>query len=254
MPTGSISFGRFELETLSWERRSSFSHNRYLEEVVKCATPGSVTQKRAILEAHFKKKPLLPQVSLENQSAAECQATENDLDHHASCSDEFEDRDDGRQPEFAWYDETPTGSDGHEVVECEQQGTWSSEYPIESTPCNDKRVVDSTYEQSDHDEILQHQPENNSKASNKDDLCVVSEQEPDNKAVIIEEILGNKETFIVEELPEKKEATIVEELMSVSPKSAAVEKERVPTLKKKTQKAPVKVRDCQVHCSLFRLI
>jgi len=238
LPTGSISFGRFELETLSWERRSTFSHNRYLEEVVKCATPGSVTQKRAILEAHFKKKPLLPQASLENQSTAECQAIGNDLDHRASCSDEFEDHDFGRQPEFAWYDETLTGSDGHDVVECEQPGTWSSEYPIESAPCNDKRVVGSTYEQSEHDEILEHQPENDSTTSNKDDLCVVSEQEPDNKAVIIEELLENMKTVIVEELPEKKEAIIVEALKSdVSPKSPAFEKKSMPTLKKKTQKS-----------------
>ncbi|KAK6146792.1 hypothetical protein DH2020_020661 [Rehmannia glutinosa] len=38
--SGSISFGRFENEALCWERRSSFSHNRYLEEVEKCSKPG----------------------------------------------------------------------------------------------------------------------------------------------------------------------------------------------------------------------
>ncbi|XP_014505692.1 protein WVD2-like 5 [Vigna radiata var. radiata] len=54
--SGSISFGRFENEPLSWERRSSFSHNRYLEEVEKCSKPGSVIQKKAYFEAHFKKK------------------------------------------------------------------------------------------------------------------------------------------------------------------------------------------------------
>ncbi|XP_047173705.1 protein WVD2-like 7 [Vigna umbellata] len=54
--SGSISFGRFENEPLSWERRSSFSRNRYLEEVEKCSKPGSVIQKKAYFEAHFKKK------------------------------------------------------------------------------------------------------------------------------------------------------------------------------------------------------
>ncbi|RDX73982.1 Protein WVD2-like 7, partial [Mucuna pruriens] len=54
--SGSISFGRFENEPLSWERRSSFSHNRYLEEVEKCSKPGSVIEKKAYFEAHFKKK------------------------------------------------------------------------------------------------------------------------------------------------------------------------------------------------------
>jgi len=63
--SGSISFGRFELESLSWERRSSFSHNRYLEEVEKYARPGSVTEKKAYFEAHFRRKALLRQAEKE---------------------------------------------------------------------------------------------------------------------------------------------------------------------------------------------
>ncbi|RDX90670.1 Protein WVD2-like 7, partial [Mucuna pruriens] len=51
----SVSFGRFESDSLSWERWSSFSPNKYLEEVEKCATPGSVAQKKAYFEAHYKK-------------------------------------------------------------------------------------------------------------------------------------------------------------------------------------------------------
>ncbi|GLT99894.1 hypothetical protein SLE2022_173000 [Rubroshorea leprosula] len=54
--SGSVSFGRFEKEPLFWERRSSFSHNRYLEEVEKFSKPGSVIEKKAYFEAHFKKK------------------------------------------------------------------------------------------------------------------------------------------------------------------------------------------------------
>ncbi|CAA0824448.1 TPX2 (targeting protein for Xklp2) protein family, partial [Striga hermonthica] len=61
--SGSISFGRFEIESLCWERRSSFSHNRYLEEVEKYSKPGSVTEKKAYFEAHFKKKGTLPLAS-----------------------------------------------------------------------------------------------------------------------------------------------------------------------------------------------
>ncbi|GER44485.1 TPX2 (targeting protein for Xklp2) proteinfamily [Striga asiatica] len=61
--SGSISFGRFEIESLCWERRSSFSHNRYLEEVEKYSKPGSVTEKKAYFEAHFKKKGILPLAS-----------------------------------------------------------------------------------------------------------------------------------------------------------------------------------------------
>ncbi|XVF84870.1 hypothetical protein PTKIN_Ptkin17bG0074000 [Pterospermum kingtungense] len=51
----SVSFGRFENDSLSWEKWSSFSPNKYLEEVEKCATPGSVAQKKAFFEEHYKK-------------------------------------------------------------------------------------------------------------------------------------------------------------------------------------------------------
>ncbi|ESW25678.1 hypothetical protein PHAVU_003G056200 [Phaseolus vulgaris] len=50
----SVSFGRFENDSLSWEKWSAFSPNKYLEEVEKCATPGSVAQKKAYFEAHYK--------------------------------------------------------------------------------------------------------------------------------------------------------------------------------------------------------
>ncbi|KAI4314260.1 hypothetical protein L6164_027187 [Bauhinia variegata] len=51
----SVSFGRFENDSLSWEKWSTFSPNKYLEEVERCATPGSVAQKKAYFEAHYKK-------------------------------------------------------------------------------------------------------------------------------------------------------------------------------------------------------
>lgn len=51
----SVSFGKFENDSLSWEKWSSFSPNKYLEEVEKCATPGSVAMKKAYFEAHYKK-------------------------------------------------------------------------------------------------------------------------------------------------------------------------------------------------------
>lgn len=52
----SISFGRFLSESLAWEKRSTFSHNPYLEEVEKFSKPGSVAQKKAYFEARYKKK------------------------------------------------------------------------------------------------------------------------------------------------------------------------------------------------------
>ncbi|XP_022132276.1 protein WVD2-like 7 isoform X2 [Momordica charantia] len=52
----SISFGRFMSESLAWEKWSAFSHNRYMEEVEKFSKPGSVAQKKAYFEAHYKRK------------------------------------------------------------------------------------------------------------------------------------------------------------------------------------------------------
>ncbi|CAH8351899.1 unnamed protein product [Eruca vesicaria subsp. sativa] len=66
--SGSISFGRFEKESLAWEKRSSFSHNRYLEEAERFSKPGSVTQMRAHFEAHFKKKGIQFPTSVEAQT------------------------------------------------------------------------------------------------------------------------------------------------------------------------------------------
>ncbi|KAK8529248.1 hypothetical protein V6N12_060034 [Hibiscus sabdariffa] len=76
--SGSVSFGRFENEPLAWERRSSFSHNRYLEEVEKFSKPGSVIEKKAYFEAHFKRKARLLQGSSKDQNGGEAQTCEND--------------------------------------------------------------------------------------------------------------------------------------------------------------------------------
>ncbi|CAI0426042.1 unnamed protein product [Linum tenue] len=54
--TDSVSFGRFMSESLAWEKWSTFSHNRYLEEVEQFSKPGSVAQKKAFFEAHYKKR------------------------------------------------------------------------------------------------------------------------------------------------------------------------------------------------------
>lgn len=51
----SISFGRFTSESLAWEKWSTFSHNRYVEEAERHSQPGSVAQKKAFFEAHYKK-------------------------------------------------------------------------------------------------------------------------------------------------------------------------------------------------------
>ncbi|KAK8512900.1 hypothetical protein V6N13_090361 [Hibiscus sabdariffa] len=54
-PEVSVSFGRFANDSLSWEKWSSFSPNKYVEEVEKCATSGSVAEKKAYFEEYYKK-------------------------------------------------------------------------------------------------------------------------------------------------------------------------------------------------------
>ncbi|KAL1199923.1 Protein WVD2-like 7 [Cardamine amara subsp. amara] len=54
--TESVSFGRFANETLAWEKWSAFTQNRYLEEVERFTKPGSVAEKKAFFEAHFKNR------------------------------------------------------------------------------------------------------------------------------------------------------------------------------------------------------
>ncbi|GMH01530.1 hypothetical protein Nepgr_003369 [Nepenthes gracilis] len=50
----SVSFGRYMSESLAWEKWSTFSHNRYLEEAEKHSKPGSVAKMKAYFEAHYK--------------------------------------------------------------------------------------------------------------------------------------------------------------------------------------------------------
>ncbi|CAA2968683.1 Hypothetical predicted protein [Olea europaea subsp. europaea] len=54
--TSSVSFGRFMSEQLDWEKWSTFTHNRYLEDVQKYSRPGSVAEKKAFFEAHYRRR------------------------------------------------------------------------------------------------------------------------------------------------------------------------------------------------------
>ncbi|WCJ38654.1 TPX2 (targeting protein for Xklp2) protein family [Euphorbia peplus] len=68
--TESISFGRFMSESLDWEKWSTFSHNRYLEEVEQFSKPGSVAQKKAFFEAHYKKRAALKAAAVLEQPSS----------------------------------------------------------------------------------------------------------------------------------------------------------------------------------------
>lgn len=116
--SGSISFGRYETESLSWERWSSFSHNRYLEEVEKYSKPGSVTEKKAYFEAHFRKKALLKQ-----QSSSECQSgTESQISEN------------GDQQNMAYFGNK--NEDIHFSNSDESPSAWEYDRECEPTKCD----------------------------------------------------------------------------------------------------------------------
>ncbi|KAF1873246.1 hypothetical protein Lal_00016392 [Lupinus albus] len=115
--SGSISFGRFENEPLCWERRSSFSHNRYLEEVEKCSKPGSVTEKKAYFEAHFKKKGLRGIIPSAGQERSDISTSENDGSERIRNQEDFESNEDRHyvQLERSFEDGFEPNEDDHYV-------------------------------------------------------------------------------------------------------------------------------------------
>lgn len=75
---GSISFGKFAFESLSWEKRSVFTHNERQEELEKFKSPGSVAKKKAYFEEYYKKIRAL--------KASQNQQTELSLEYGANGS------------------------------------------------------------------------------------------------------------------------------------------------------------------------
>ncbi|KAF2316764.1 hypothetical protein GH714_042105 [Hevea brasiliensis] len=175
--SGSISFGRFEREDLSWERRSSFSHNRYLEEVEKCSKPGSVIEKKAYFEAHFKQKGMQLRASFGGQNGIEYHGEnavfENvghkEEDDNANGSSNYAQFEEGAlenveyaefydgyargqfdhandSGQYAHFDDSPEGSEycGEcQVMECEREDPESQ---IEASSVNANVFVEGVFE------------------------------------------------------------------------------------------------------------
>ncbi|XP_042036703.1 protein WVD2-like 7 isoform X2 [Salvia splendens] len=138
--SGSISFGRYEREDLCWERRSSFSHNRYLEEVERCSKPGSVTEKKAILEAHFRKKGIFGICSPRIRSDVVYQVSDNDATENRCYGDEFAHTHSPKPDEG--MDRSVCGSEhGMKVQEGEVSDSSSLDAQIEYS-CDDARDFD----------------------------------------------------------------------------------------------------------------
>ncbi|WJX70913.1 hypothetical protein P8452_54969 [Trifolium repens] len=91
----SVSFGRFMTESLAWEKWSNFSHNRYVEEAERFSKPGSVAQKKAFFEAHYKKLAAQKAAAAalleeQNNAAAQNNVTDNNENIDSLKSSKYE--------------------------------------------------------------------------------------------------------------------------------------------------------------------
>ncbi|GJM85276.1 hypothetical protein PR202_ga01712 [Eleusine coracana subsp. coracana] len=77
---GSVSFGRFAAEPLSWEKRSVFAHNSRQEELSKLTAPGLVAQKKAFFEEYYKRARQLKAQGATQQVQATSEEETNDAD------------------------------------------------------------------------------------------------------------------------------------------------------------------------------
>lgn len=98
---GSISFGRFELESLAWEKWSVFTNDRRHEEFVKFN--GLVAKKKAYFEEYFKRIRELKALQQQNQQ------TELNLEYSGDGSDSSQTGEDESAAEHG----SPAGSGTH---------------------------------------------------------------------------------------------------------------------------------------------
>ncbi|XP_078434309.1 uncharacterized protein LOC144705483 [Wolffia australiana] len=86
---GSVSFGKYDFESLSWERRSAFTYDRRMEELEKLKAPGLVSKKKAFFEEYYKRLRAMKslQVSDEAGSSLDCGLDDNPATIGVSCED-----------------------------------------------------------------------------------------------------------------------------------------------------------------------
>jgi hypothetical protein len=84
---GSVSFGRFAAESLSWEKRSVFEHNRRQEELSKLTAPGLVAQKKAFFEEYYKRARHLKAQGGLHQTGATVEENDDSTLGHSSQAD-----------------------------------------------------------------------------------------------------------------------------------------------------------------------
>ncbi|XWS24705.1 hypothetical protein CRYUN_Cryun27aG0006200 [Craigia yunnanensis] len=68
---GSICFGRYAGDSIAWEKRSVFTHNRCQEELEKFKAPGLVAQKKAYFEEYYKNVRAMKALSAHQQETSQ---------------------------------------------------------------------------------------------------------------------------------------------------------------------------------------
>lgn len=204
---------------MSWERRSSFSHNKYLEEVEKCSTPGSVVQKKAYFEAHFKKKGLLYPASPGSLYAVGNNATENGSHDHPDHIEDWENDDDGDENHFSHFDETPAVSDEHEEMGGEEEEVIS---PAMASPSKYSQKQDLCYDKIREDAAIYAQNKNDTVRSQHEIFSIPSDQKA-----------GDESGGIVEESTERRDITS---------KNTTVSRKKDPSMEKRENSHMVRLR------------
>lgn len=149
-----------------------FSHNKYLEEVEKYSKPGSVIEKKAYFEAHFRKKALMLQASSECQNILDYQRVDDDVLENMGCQDELDHVNDNSH--CAHFDESPNSSVCHGEFECEEPEIGSTHDKVINVL---QQVEPNETDQTETDLLVDEKPEIEQKqdrdveAQNKDEFC-----------------------------------------------------------------------------------
>ncbi|WMV29010.1 hypothetical protein MTR67_022395 [Solanum verrucosum] len=235
----SVSFGRFMSESLDWEKWSSFTHNRYLEEVGKYAKPGSVAEKKAYFEAqHRKAAAKKAALLLEQQNAAVDESSDlnvtNQNNDHSTVNSEL------TEPSSCVGIEETQREEGElnvttQIIDMESELTENGSYEGTEEALGDQGHLNVTNPSVDNCTMLFQLPENSSHMGIEE----VQGNEGDNTTTcgsypIHEEI--NLETTGTENSIEQS-YPVENELKSLNqPENVVVEvSENVAQLKEKTQ-------------------
>ncbi|XP_031382700.1 protein WVD2-like 7 isoform X2 [Punica granatum] len=155
----SVSFGRFTSESLSWEKWSTFSHKRYVEEAERYSRPGSVAEKKAFFEAHYKKMAEKKKAEAEAALLEQANGTPGDAPGSVNVTDS--------------YNSTLVNMDLEKVVEQNQEvGTQISD----QVPCKEDDENEHEKEQAKSPDV-QKSPLKSSVPKSKEDSFATPKSE-----------------------------------------------------------------------------